>query len=658
MKKRTPSPLIAEMMTKFQQQAEQSSTKTSPSQVSQSAQKPPAQKRSENLSTTPKIAPPKPPRVRDRAQASTISPSTPPSSAKTQETSSLETKVAPPKPPRAKERQQPSPQVQASPSHPKMASTPPPRVRENPPTDAKVQKLETIEHPSTHIKAAPQRPPRAKDKIQTSTKIQELETLERPSAHIKTVPQRPPRAKDRLQNKPTTQENEGLYATPRAQTPPHIRDTVQSGAKIKETPPLQTEIAPPKPPRAKERLQHGIKIQNPETHAPNVRPKTSSHRILKQQSSSSSQDSETYAVPPSRKPHRKGDRQKSDAVAQKTGSPQTAIKQPKPSQEQKTSLNKMEKELLLVAYQEEIRFLCEKVYGNRLILEQKIEAIKENPAMGEQLLWDIKENPLSIAKLAGKKALGIKNGARKTAEESLPSLCDAINGYLYTSKYLQENISQHSQTRPQTHEQEKQEGSIKQHIQNPFNSEKTIKPLSNPEIARRVQQDPTVQYGQREIQYWCKIVYKDPLILQYIMEDMQKIPGMGEELVFQIESNPTFFAPLAGRKTLGIKNGARKAAEENLPTLCTAIKDYAETIKQLRETIVQNHKEEQEQQRHQSLTDPDKKLQKQQNLSHLTKLPEHSTAKRRQELAETSRQEEQPPVRARRVETSKAMALS
>ncbi|WP_254492324.1 BID domain-containing T4SS effector [Bartonella sp. B1099] len=681
MKKRTPSPFITEMMEKFQQQAEQSPTRTPPPQVSPKPQKPSVQKHPENLSSSSKVAPPPPPRGREKTSSDTKI-----QKPETQETPPLQEKVAPPKPPRAKERQQHSPQVESSPSpQKKVAPPPPPRGRDKTPIDTKIQNPETLERLSAPIKTAPQRPPRAKDRIQhkatapesaplyarlpsqtpsrmrentqTSTKNQEMpplqtkmappkpprvkdktptgakiqkpETLERPSAPIKAAPQRPPRAKDRIQHKATTPESAPLYATPPSQTSAYMKNRVQTGAKI----------------------------QNPEPLAPSVRPKTLQHRTVRQQSSSSSQDSEIYAIPRSRKSHRRGDRQKSDAVVQKTGSQQTASEPPKPSQKQKASINTMEKELLLIAYQEEIRFLCEKVYGDRLILEQRIEKIKENPAMGEQLLWDMQKKPLSISNLAGKKVLGIKNGARKQAEETLPNLCEAINGFVYTSKYIQENISQspHGEQRQQQHAQ--QEEAITQHTQNPFNSEKKIQPLSNQEIARRVQQDPSVQYGQREVQYWCQIVYKNPFILQYQMEDMHKIPDMGEELVFQIKKDSTFFAPLAGRKVLGIKNGARKAAEENLPTLCTAIQDYADTIKQLRETIVQHHQIEQ-QQRHQPLTDLDKQLQKQQSLSHPPQLPERSTTKRRQELSETSRQEERPPIQPRRSEASKAMAMS
>ncbi|WP_375631325.1 MULTISPECIES: BID domain-containing T4SS effector [unclassified Bartonella] len=626
MKKRNPSPFITEMMEKFQQPAEQSPTRTPPSQVSQNLPKPTVEKRPENLSPHPKVAPPPPPRMRANTQTSTMPSSAKIPSTKTQEIPPLQTKVAPPKPPRTKENLQPSSQIQERSSpHTKTPPQRPPRAKDREQNKTTAQERELL-----YATPTSQTPPRMREKAQTGTKIPSSQIQENSSPHTKAAPQRPPRAKDREQNKTTVQERELLYATPTSQTSPRMRD----------------------------RVQNGTKIQNPETYDPSVRPKTPSHMKVRQQSSSSSQDSGTYAVPPSRKPLRMGNRKQSDTIVPKPASPHTAIEQPKPSHGQKSSINTMERELLLVAYQEEIRFLCEKVYGNRLILEERIEAIKENPNMGEQLLWDITEQPKSISKLAGRKVLGIKNNARKQAEETLPTLCAAINGYIYTSKYTKsENISQGSHTEQQHQRQAQEKDPINQHLQNSLNSEKKIKPLSNQEIARRVQQDPSVQYGQREIQYWCQIVYDDPFILQYRMEDMHKIPEMGEELVFQIEKDSTSFAPLAGRKTLGIKNGARKAAEENIPTLCTAIKDYADTIKQLRETIVQNHQAEQ-QKRYQPPTDLDKKLQKQQSLSQPLKLPERSTAKRHKEVTETSRQEDQPQVRPRRAETSKAMALS
>ncbi|MBB4077131.1 hypothetical protein GGR08_001448, partial [Bartonella fuyuanensis] len=499
------------------------------------------------------------------------------------------------------------------------------------------------------------------------------------------APQRPPRAKDRLQNKPIIQESEHPYATPAPYPPSHMRDRVQNDAKIQDNHSLHIKAAPQRPPRAKDRLQNkpivqesehpyatpapyppshmrdrvqnDAKIQKSETLHPSVRPKTPSHMKVKEQSSSSSQDSGTYAIPTSRKPYHLRDKQKSDPLVKKTASSHPTIEQPKSSHRQETFINKMERELLLTAYQEEIRFLCEKVYGNRLILNDRIEAIKENPDIGEQLLWDITEHPKSISKFSGRKVLGIKNGARKQAEETLPTLCATINDYVYTSKYTKnEGISQELHIEQGHQRQAQGEESIKQHLQNPLNSEKKIKPLSSQEITHRIQKDPSVQYGQREIQYWCEKVYKNPSLFNDRIEDIQKIPEMGEELVWQIENHSLFFAPLAGRQVLGIKNGARKQAEENLPMLCTAIKDYAETVKQLREAIVQNHQEQQI--RQQSLTNLDKRLQKQQSLSHPPQLPERSTVKRIQEVSGTSRQEDRSEIRSRRTETSKTLAFS
>ncbi len=703
-------------MAKFQQQAEQSPTSPSHSQVSQSVPKPPVQKRPENLSHPPKVAPPPPLRMRDKTPADTKI-----QKPETQESSSAHIKTPPQRPPRAKDREQNKQTAQESPSlQTKMAPPKPPRIKDKTPADTKIQKPETQESSSAHIKTPPQRPPRAKDREQNKqtaqespslqtkmappkpprikdktpadTKIQKPETQESSSAHIKTPPQRPPRAKDREQNKQTAQESPSLQTKMAPPKPPRIKDKTPADTKIQkpetqesssahiktpppkpprakdreqnkqtaqESPSLQTKMPPPTPPRIKDKtpanatiqVQTSTKNQNLETIAPSVRPKTPQHRQVRQQSSSSSQNSESYAVPPSRKPHQIGDRQKSEAAIQKT-----AIRQPKPSQERKASINTMEKKLLLEAYHEEIRFLCKKTFGDRLILESRIEAIKENPNMGEQLLWDVTKKPQSISKLAGRKVLGIKNGARKQAEETLSPLYAAIEGFVYTAKYVQENTSQNSHTKQQQHQQAQQEGAISQHARNPLHSEKKIQPLSNQEIARRVQQNPSVQYGQREVQYWCQKVYRDPFIFNDRMEDMQKIPEIGEELVWQIENHSQLFTPLAGKKVLGVKNEARKTAEESLSTLCTAIKDYADTIKQVRESIVLHNQEQQK--HHQPLSEIDKKLQKQQSLSQSAKPLERSTVKQHKELTEASKQEERPPIRPRKAETSKTMALS
>ncbi|UNF53234.1 BID domain-containing T4SS effector [Bartonella krasnovii] len=101
------------------------------------------------------------------------------------------------------------------------------------------------------------------------------------------------------------------------------------------------------------------------------------------------------------------------------------------------------------------------------------------------------------------------------------------------------------------HQHAQQEKTIAQHTPNPLNSEKKIEPLSNQEIARRVEQDPSVQYGQREVQYWCKMVYNDPFILQYRMEDMQNQFQIWEKsLSFKLKRIQHFLLHLRVEKTL------------------------------------------------------------------------------------------------------------
>ncbi len=315
------------------------------------------------------------------------------------------------------------------------------------------------------------------------------------------------------------------------------------------------------------------------------------------------------------------------------------------------SVNTMQRNLLLEAYKEEISYWCGIVYGDRNILQRRIEEVEGNPALGEQLSWEVLEHPKSISKLAGKKVLGVKTKARKAAEENCPALREAIDGYVYTLKYIQQNPLPAPQAE---HTGDEQPTQSPQRIE--FEQERA--PLSSQEIAERVRKEPSVLYGQAEIQYWCGIVFGDAHILQYRVEDMQKVPEIGEELAWQVASNPSFFSPFAGKKVLGIKNDARKKAEAGLPSLCSAIEGYAEAVKQARENIVQEHQAQQS--RQELSAEPAEQLQKKQTLSKPQKLLEHSTGIPRHEALKTSKQAQHKPpdVRPREVEKPKRMAMT
>ncbi|KEC54052.1 BID domain-containing T4SS effector [Bartonella koehlerae] len=295
----------------------------------------------------------------------------------------------------------------------------------------------------------------------------------------------------------------------------------------------------------------------------------------------------------------------------------------------------MQQNLLVEAYQEEIRHWCGIVYGYPSILQERIEEIQKNPDMGEQISREVAENPASVHHLAGHQMLGVKTNARKNAEDGLLSLCAAIEGYVCAVKQVQESIVHFPYAQQSGYEQERIQRA--ENLQKLAHPEKEMTSLSNEEISNRIQRDPSVQYGEAEIRYWCQIVFGNAHALQYRVEDMQKNPNMGEELSWQVSENPNFFHKLAGSQALGIKNSARKEAEAGLSFLCNAIEAYADTVKQVRKSIVQTH---QAQQNHQELSASrlPHDVQKQKSLSKPPKLPEHSPADKHQESAESSTQ--------------------
>ncbi|WP_406604128.1 BID domain-containing T4SS effector [Bartonella gliris] len=84
-----------------------------------------------------------------------------------------------------------------------------------------------------------------------------------------------------------------------------------------------------------------------------------------------------------------------------------------------------------------------------------------------------------------------------------------------------------------------------------------------------------------------------------------------------LAANPTSFHQLAGRNICGFKTHARRHAENGLSHLTNAVENYASAVKRAKEDILQRDQERQNrQERSASL---DKKLQKQQELSHPSK---------------------------------------
>ncbi|WP_330167935.1 BID domain-containing T4SS effector [Bartonella grahamii] len=88
----------------------------------------------------------------------------------------------------------------------------------------------------------------------------------------------------------------------------------------------------------------------------------------------------------------------------------------------------------------EIETLCQIIYGNRHILQERIEMIHENHTKGEQLPYQIAASPQSISKLSGSNVFGIKNNARAHAEANILPLCRAIDRYINIFKQTERDI--------------------------------------------------------------------------------------------------------------------------------------------------------------------------------------------------------------------------
>ncbi|WP_375653170.1 BID domain-containing T4SS effector [Bartonella sp. MR110HLJHH] len=88
----------------------------------------------------------------------------------------------------------------------------------------------------------------------------------------------------------------------------------------------------------------------------------------------------------------------------------------------------------------EIETLCQIIYGNRHILQKRIEMIHENHTEGEQLTYQIATSPQSISKLSGSNVFGIKNNARAHAEANILPLCRAIDRYINIFKQTERDI--------------------------------------------------------------------------------------------------------------------------------------------------------------------------------------------------------------------------
>lgn len=136
----------------------------------------------------------------------------------------------------------------------------------------------------------------------------------------------------------------------------------------------------------------------------------------------------------------------------------------------------------------------------------------------------------------------------------------------------------------------------------------TLAPLSQEELFARVTSDPFVEAHQREIQRLSKRVYGNEKVLRPQMELITADPSLGQGFAEQISQEPQSVSKLAGVKMFGLKSPERRQAEHHILQLREALKNYATTIQQTKEEVLEQHTRQQNR-LSQSVAKPNKDLQ-------------------------------------------------
>lgn len=166
----------------------------------------------------------------------------------------------------------------------------------------------------------------------------------------------------------------------------------------------------------------------------------------------------------------------------------------------------------------------------------------------------------------------------------------------------------------------------------------TLAPLTHKALFAKISDDAYVEESRKEIEHLSKTVYGKTQALKTKLDIITATPNLGNQLADEILQEPQSISKFAGHKILGMKSQNRKYAEQTVPQLCQALKNYGAITQQAKDAILELHQREQNRLGH-SVEKPGKNLQ---NLFSLSEEQQreallHSPALR-QELHTFSRQ--------------------
>lgn len=124
--------------------------------------------------------------------------------------------------------------------------------------------------------------------------------------------------------------------------------------------------------------------------------------------------------------------------------------------------------------------------------------------------------------------------------------------------------------------------------------EKQLAPLTEEELLKRVRESSCVCTSQEQIQHLSRVVYGNSQVLNKYTVDLIKNPEFGQILAAQIERAPRSIAKLAGINLCGLKNSARRDAENYADLLGNAMTDFAHAVKHAKGQIIKDYQKEQE----------------------------------------------------------------
>ncbi|WP_139412247.1 BID domain-containing T4SS effector [Bartonella mastomydis] len=130
------------------------------------------------------------------------------------------------------------------------------------------------------------------------------------------------------------------------------------------------------------------------------------------------------------------------------------------------------------------------------------------------------------------------------------------------------------------------EGGERQQRENPIYEgvgRATTPPPRTPKdvVTTRLLQHTDFQYGVRETQEWCKVVYGNEHALNGPLAKILENPQGAEKILWDLAENPEGPGKLAGRQLLGVKSPDRKEAEEGFRHLCSSLERHIHKAQKL-----------------------------------------------------------------------------